>query len=510
MSGRALKTIAHIRNYGGSELLPTIASARNEVMLFWEWERLESYVEKNWFSVTDPGKLLSPVRSVRVWRDHDLRLVMEAKSAQHSGALLEQGHPPGTVRINEDLVELISPGGATARAFGVEIRKSNTHSSYQHGTQETIQTCSLSHFEISTSAQGSANYTFDWVANIDRSYYLWPDGVEDSTKEVSSRIFGFSDDPLTLTSTSTKHNLSRNCIDIKIGNFRVILGSTKLESEFSKSKPGYILYVGEPDEETRKRTRDSLSFALGFPIVHLGFAQFNEEQELLYFKAINGYSMNGKAFSVPVMPPAPVCSPPSSNMLNKGMVAQVANSFFSNYNRYGLGSINWVYWHAVTAPVHMAAAYFGAAIESIQKKYIDSEGERFNNLIIPKTEYRVLKKTILEALSNFNFTQEDEKTFRAKLDNGNSVSLKVRSQRFFEHLDLNMGSVETNAWQRRNDAAHGNELVNGDYIPLIRDTKLLKLILHRIVLRVTGASNEYHDYYTINYPIRNIKSGVCD
>ncbi|WP_271043741.1 hypothetical protein [Pseudomonas sp. VB3] len=479
-------------------------------MLFWEWERLESYIENNRFSVSDPGKLLSPVRSVRVWRDHDLRLVMEAKSAQHSATLMERGHPPGTVRVNEDSVEFLSPGGSTACAFGVEIRKSNTNSNYQHGTQETTQTCNLSHFEATTSAQGSVNYTFDWVANIEQEYYIWPDGVEDSTKEVSSRFFGFSDDPLTLTATSTKDNLARNCIDINIGDFRVILGATKLENEFSKTKPGYILYIGEPDEETRKRIRDSLSFTLGFPIVYLGYAQFNDKQELLYFKAMNGYSMNGRAFSVPAMAPAPVCAPPSSNMLNKAMVAQVANSFFSNYNNYGLSSLNWVYWHAVTAPVHMAAAYFGAAIETIQKKYIDNEGERFNNLIIPKSEYRALRKTILEALHSFNFTQEEEKTFRAKLDNGNSVSLKVRSQRFFEHLNLNMGSAETNAWQRRNDAAHGNELADGDYISLIRDTKLLKLTLHRIVLKVTGASNEYHDYYTINYPIRNIKSGVCD
>lgn len=479
-------------------------------MLFWEWERLESYVENNLFSVSDPGKLLSPVRSVRVWRDHDLRILMEARSAQHSAALMEQGYPPGTMRMNEDTVELISPGGATARAFGVDIRKANTHSNHRLGTRETVQTCSLHHFETTTTQQGSTTYTFDWLANIERGYYIWPDGIKDSTEEISNRSFGHGADLLTLTATSANESGSRNCVDITIGGFRVILGATKLETEMNNTKPGYILYIGDPDDDTRKRIRDSLSFALGFPIVYLGYAQYNERQELLYFKAVNGYSMSGKAFSVPVMAPAPICVPPGSNLLNKGLLVQVANSFFTSYNSYSLSSLNWVYWHAVTAPVHMAAAYFGAAIETIQKRYIDSEGERFNNIIIPKSKFKALKKIILEALKDFDLTPEDEKTFRAKLDNGNVISLKVRSQRFFEHLSLDMGSAEMNAWQRRNDAAHGNELADGDYISLIRDTKLLKLILHRIVLKITGASDEYNDYYTINFPIRNIKSGVSD
>ena len=151
-----------------------------------------------------------------------------------------------------------------------------------------------------------------------------------------------------------------------------------------------------------------------------------------------------------------------------------------------------------------------AAIEAIQKKYIDNQGASFNNLIIAKNEYRLIKRAVLVAMKEFDLTPEDARTFINKLHNGNVVSLKVRSQRFFNYIDLDMGNAETIAWQRRNDAAHGNELVDGDYISLIRDTKILKLILNRIVLKITGASNEYTDYYSLNFPIKNIKSGVAE
>ncbi|VVP06705.1 hypothetical protein PS896_03111 [Pseudomonas fluorescens] len=478
-------------------------------MLFWEWERLESYVEKNFFRISDPGKLLAPVRSVKIWRDHNLRLFMETKSAEHLKNR-EQEYPPGTVRMNEDAVEFTSVGGATARAYGVDIRNTKSHSNHQHGTHETTQTCSLHNFEVITSRTGTVSYIFDWVANIDKGYYIWPDIAKDSMQEISTRTFGYGDEAITLTATSTDESGLRNCLDLNIGGFRAILGSTKPETGRENVKPGYILYIGDPDEDTRKRIRDSLSFALGFPIVYLGCAKYSEKQELLSFKAINAYSMDGRAFNVAVMPPAPISTPSGSNMLDKGKLEKVATSFYSNYNSYSLSSLNWIYWHAVTAPAHMAAAYFGAAIEKIQKKYIEGQGKNFNNLVIPKQKYNALKRNIFTAIKECDLSTEDKKTFEEKINGGNVVSLKVRSQRFFDHIGLDMGSAELTAWQRRNDAAHGNELADGDYISLIRDTKLLKLILHRIVLKITGASALYIDYYSLNFPEREVTHGVSE
>ena len=478
-------------------------------MLFWEWERLESYVEDNFFQVSDAGKLLSPVLSVKIWRDENLRLVMEARSSGRPN-LADPEYPPGTVRVNEDVVEFSSPGGGEARASGVDIIKTNSRSNYQHGTYETIQTCSFRYFESTTSTEGAVGFVFDWVANVDQRYYIWPDGIKDSVREESTRTFSYGSQPVVMSAVSTSDGASRNCVDLEVGGFRIILGCAEPKADRGAIKPGYILYVGHPDEGSRKRIRDSLSFALGFPIVHLGHAEYTEQQKLAYFKAVNAYSMDGRAFKVPVMAPAPVCNPPGSNMLDRARLEVVANAFFDNYHSFGLSSLNWVYWHAVTAPVHMAAAYFGAAIEGIQKKYIDHQGDGFNNLIIPKRDYKTLRKAIFEAIGECGLEPADKKIFEEKISNGNVVSLKVRSQRFFEHLGLEMGDAETAAWQRRNDAAHGNELIDGDYISLIRDTKLLKLILHRIVLKITSASDKYIDYYTVNFPTRLVKCGVSE
>ena len=57
----------------------------------------------------------------------------------------------------------------------------------------------------------------------------------------------------------------------------------------------------------------------------------------------------------------------------------------------------------------------------------------------------------------------------------------------------------------RNNAAHGNEIEYENYINLIRETKLLKLLFHRIVLTITSASDSYFDYYSLGHPIRPLE-----
>ena len=55
---------------------------------------------------------------------------------------------------------------------------------------------------------------------------------------------------------------------------------------------------------------------------------------------------------------------------------------------------------------------------------------------------------------------------------------------------------------------HGGERNPDSFIPTIRKTKLLKIILHRIVLKLTGASDFYYDDYSIGHSIRKVTDPV--
>jgi hypothetical protein len=75
-------------------------------------------------------------------------------------------------------------------------------------------------------------------------------------------------------------------------------------------------------------------------------------------------------------------------------------------------------------------------------------------------------------------------------------------------IGITLGQVEAAAWKRRNVAAHGGEVDLDSVIPTIMETKLLKIILHRIVLKITGASDRYYDDYTVGHAIRNVTEPV--
>ena len=84
----------------------------------------------------------------------------------------------------------------------------------------------------------------------------------------------------------------------------------------------------------------------------------------------------------------------------------------------------------------------------------------------------------------------------------------VLSEKMLAEIGITVGQVETAAWKRRNQAAHGSETDTDSVIPTIMETKLLKITLHRIVLKITGASDRYYDDYTIGHAIRDVTEPV--
>ncbi|MGH7084046.1 MAG: hypothetical protein ACREFN_03555, partial [Acetobacteraceae bacterium] len=81
-------------------------------------------------------------------------------------------------------------------------------------------------------------------------------------------------------------------------------------------------------------------------------------------------------------------------------------------------------------------------------------------------------------------------------------------QRLLKVLKIELGEDERRAWARRDHAAHGNELKQEDQLGAIRDTKLLRGIFDRMLLRITNGSDTYHDYASLNFPIRNLSDAV--
>jgi hypothetical protein len=156
----------------------------------------------------------------------------------------------------------------------------------------------------------------------------------------------------------------------------------------------------------------------------------------------------------------------------------------------------------------MKPAYYGAMIESIQKREIGKLDSKVSHTIIEKREYRQAMKVLSRFLEKQKIPSEAKALFLNKIQNGNMAPQRILADRFYSALGLSLGSQELSAWNRRNDAAHGNEQAPGTEIESFRSTKILRVILGRIVIRLINGSAHYIDYYTLTHPVRNLNEAI--
>ena len=143
-------------------------------------------------------------------------------------------------------------------------------------------------------------------------------------------------------------------------------------------KPGYILYVGNPDDAVRKKIRNVIAFCLGNYLVHLGCTTLCQDFQIVSLNAVSAFSISGRVFELPVLPPAPL-GKKYEHEVDQDIASKMVNAIYAKYDDLRFGELSWAYWHALCAPVHMAAAHFGAAIEALQRTYMERYPAKFQH-----------------------------------------------------------------------------------------------------------------------------------
>jgi len=473
------------------------------------WESFTEILSEECFRIENTGPLHSPIQSFRIYRDEDLQICLET-ICERPTSKNRLEHPPGTVRYNEDSLEIVaSLGIGHARASGVSPLSSRITNERIMTEKSTISKISL------TLKEGVAGcYTLDWLTNVNDSFYIWPDYSELEVTETSEEVLKSSTVSIKATDKNKSSSISRNCIFVIVGNCQLFLGVKRDGGINSSFMPGYILYRGVPTEEERKRIRLSLSFAFGRPFVYMGHSIFTEDWKLVSSRAESPYTIAGTVFKMPTLPPAPL-SQRSRNELGSQEFSDLANAFHRYFDAYDFEHVSWLYWHSVASPSHIAALSFGATFEAIQRAYIKSKSDAFKTCLIEKKVWSPvsdeIKKVISDKLIVENSDADSKKLIDIithKINNLNQTPERELSKRFLDSLRIRLSEKEQNAWIQRNRAAHGSKTDAIDYIKLIKDTKLLRVLCNRVLLAITGASNQYIDYYSINFPIKNLEEAI--
>ena len=470
----------------------------------WDWEFFEAEVTSTSYFITDHGPLFGPVTDFKIVRDESLDLVLETTSAADStSAAVER--PAGSVYTTTDDVKLEGRFGAIVAARGIIPRrhtKSRSASSTPNTTKEISTAYSL-HWIRQNAPDPS--YIMEWVENLSSSW-IWPhldDVVE--TGEGRRTLKG-STTKIVLSKPIDSKSLHRSCAHLVIEGVELFIGKSRAKPAHI-ANPGFILYVGTPDETTRSKIRDCLSFCLGDFLIYLGYTMFDSAWHPVAFDAKSGHALVEEAPNLNGWQPAPL-STRWDNEIDPNVLGRMASSLYRAYDPFQLQTVFWNYWHAVAAPVHMTAAHFGAAIEGLQRSYFKTRGVAATKIVEEDRIWKDLSERISSCITEAALSSDAETMLVNKARNLNVAPQSVIMKRFFAALGLEIGTLESEAWSNRNRAAHGGGADAENACSLIRENKVLKVMMNRLLLALEGGSDHYYDYYNLGRPTVPLANAV--
>lgn len=474
----------------------------------WEEETFELLLNSGMFQITDCGPMCSPINSFEIKRDDKQRLLLTTYSdgTPENGSLNRSEFPAGTVHSNVASVTL-SSSNMIVVAKGVlpfdQISRSNPISK----AYETTEKAWVDSLEAVPEDAERIHQLIEWVDNVDTSLYVWPHSMKENLETINTRTLSVGAEPLTQYATEKALSSSR-CLWLNIAGNEIYIAPFTNSNRERPSGLGFILYKKFPNDDIRRKIRECLSFAFGLPLIYLGYTLLSEEYKFIGFKAVTPYIIDESIYTLQALPPVPVGSS-YAKLVDPIVFSRTVNALFSHFEELNFQHISWIYWHAVCSPMHTQPVQFGAGIEALQVAYGKLNKSKYKTSLLGVTDAEHLKDEFLKIVdAMLPEDSEEKRELLKKADDLNKVSQRVQNERFFASLSLVLGEKEKNAWQRRNDAAHGRRTKPGGSGDLIRDIHLLKNIFNRIVISMTGASNQYIDCYSPGFPIRLLGESV--
>jgi hypothetical protein len=153
--------------------------------------------------------------------------------------------------------------------------------------------------------------------------------------------------------------------------------------------------------------------------------------------------------------------------------------------------------------------HFGAAIEMLVRRYAATKPDQFPQKIIDNggiwTDFRI---RIDALMSKLEISEAKKSALSKNIGGLNRVHQRDILNAVLKDIGIELGADEIQAWRRRHEAAHGIATEPGQELDAIRDIELLKVMFHRMLLRMLNGADSYIDYVTPGFPIRKLAEPV--
>jgi hypothetical protein len=491
------------------ETSPLIGRSRGSNFTPWQeqqmhldWESLEDLARKTQIRSSSGNELVRPGLPASVQRsaNGDLELLFTSTSSPP----LRTGDRPGSVTLVDNEILLEGFGGLRGVARNATFRSTKT--TMTESGEAVVEAFRPGEIELRFEPAAEVTTVIDWFENLDgRGAHFFGDRSLRTTSERVEIKFGSDVQEHALSAGASGTSTSYSALRLDLAGFSAWIEG--LSSVDGVMRPGRIVYAADVPAETRRKVREVLSFALGNCLLHRGSTGLDHEGHVVWTSAVSSNPFGSRIFAIHAQPPAPMGA--NSQLIEQERLQPIVQALFNHYDELGFRALTWAYWHAVCAPIHIAAVHFGGAVEGLQASYMRANPEAVARNLVAPDAWRSLNRTLKAAIRDCGDLEDGQASMLSnKVDGLNFASGGEVFRRFMEALNLNQGGADVGAWRRRHQAAHGHAASPEDTVGIVRDTKLLRTLLNRIVLRIADASPTYVDQFTLGFPVRPIAEGV--
>jgi hypothetical protein len=218
---------------------------------------------------------------------------------------------------------------------------------------------------------------------------------------------------------------------------------------------------------------------------------------------VDAFTIGGAMLKPPGQPPYPINVRTMLNVIDKASLVRIVNALVAHFDEIKFGELSWSYWYAICSPLHTAAINFGGLIEQFLRRSADGPELR---KLLGKMQWEELKAAAENSLKTLPVAPEIAEIIRGKIGNLNEAPPDLILKRTFYERKFDFTVKEAQAWRNRNIAAHGG--VPNDPVDVILNSKVLRVVFHRLIAATTACSDQYIDYYNFDFPHRPLAQGV--
>lgn len=172
-------------------------------------------------------------------------------------------------------------------------------------------------------------FCVEHIDNLSTSY-LWPDMIDTEETTSSRTVINWNDDSISIPRERRRSGGSRAAMHLKLAGYDLIICANEREEN---KRAGHIVYRGTPELSIRDKIRDVISFVLGRPIVCYGHTFYSPEWFPSKSISVDAYSISGMMFQLHSLPPYPICSENTRNVLDGAVVQTICSSILAHYDQ---------------------------------------------------------------------------------------------------------------------------------------------------------------------------------